>query len=1810
MDYMCPTKNFNLEMDLKILSINCQPGDVLIKFRGKYISDSEFDYHILQKEIQLVNKSSEDVDIGQFCLAQDKPHGVWHRGKILDKVNQKFEVVLIDQGDVIKVPSPQIASATGELFVLPPKVVNGIISNLLPLEEKWTSRAINYFTTLIGQQLHGVVKTFLPHQVILLEIPKVITYSVELSLAKYVDSGSFCLLVEILHKFPANSHGKQMPDLLQQKEVCSDVTLSIPDGLPHFKKILDHLRPEICVNTMEKIKISAAISPDRFFCHILSWQVELKKLTASMGTRYETAVKEESFTPSSFGVLCAAKRKDGLWYRGVIQKIVSCNDVKVWFIDIGSSETIPSSSMQGLQPEFLSLPMMAIPCALSLDNDHIESVRNAQLALFKEALMGHIVIAHIEDFRSEERLYSVSFYAKDFEFSSDCHLTNTQIPLFSPHSYISIAEPFIDEKCQSLALSETSTSFEMEYDDIVSYTSMKMDLESVYLAFVEYVINPSNFWIRIDESQKDFTEMMTEIAEKYNKCELTDMVLQNPKPGQLCCALYALDGHYYRAVVTGVLTSHISVYFIDFGNTETVPFYDVKMLLPQFRVLPALAICCTLAYVYPIDGVWTKFANDLFKQIVNGKALLCHVLAKQKCKYVVEMRLAESSKSSDIVRLLVQAGYAEFWKVDLNSNSVNLGCQSSNSNKKYKNSGKIKGTMSANICLTKDVCISLGALSSRLDPPEPKYSFCAPASKFTVSYKQQVFKPGAVLDVKCSHVDSPASFWCQLSNSGSKLSSLMDEMQNFYSSCDSLYQHGQGACAAKSSSTGKYYRAAVVKYISPHEVHVIFIDYGTTEKLLISELREIKPQFLKLEGQAFRCCLSQVFSPPSVHHEWSAEAQEDFKRLVQSTSDVMKCTIVAMFSSGSEDLCNAVNLETRFGNANKILMDKGHLILRENVLPVQLHTFCYSSFDLKVGSREDVYVTFIYNTGRFYCQLAKNEKIFNMLVKKVAKISETLKPVNNTHDVCLVKYFEDGIFYRAFTCPVESSSSFLAFFVDFGDSQLVKKSELLHIPENAHDLLFQPMQAIPCYLAGMKESLLTVEAKAWFGEQSVGKLLSMVVVARDNEGQLEVELYHGSTSINQEIQQLMGIKPTMTINKLNICEDSSTIKNHHSSDSIKSSPLDIMQKYIQSSCVEKSVENTNNKNHLCSRKLVKADDLPQIFLEADTTCVAYASHIDSPSSFFVQLAKQEEEILQLVEELNKMSFQVIDKQDIERGLVVVAQYPEDNAYYRAEIKDVLQDSLCVEFIDYGNVANVDSSCIFIIPEKFLTVPRLSLPVFLTGAHKLQSRTEWSKNVTKMFSEKVNGEKLACKFLRKHGRQWEVGIALEGKFLSEELIQSFECFSKQPATVTKDSVPKSDLDCPKSTSGETTVDKSIHGLRTKSLKPGLIEKVKNICLSDFGTFFITLDNFSEESELSLHIAAAVKQVGNQLLVKDILEGMVCLAKSEKMQEWLRASVEKLIPSTMEMAVFFVDHGAREVVNVDCAKMLSLEALSIPKQAIVCKWSGTEQIDESVLKAQLKVILQKEVQIIFLEFLESISAWKVEILVDGLLLLHYLQSVHSLADRKLEKTKSQSEVITSQIPRMNLKYLEVCNGIVSSFHDPSSFFVQLGDSVSIMDALLQLMQMPEDLTPIAYDFLKPGSPCLVQSFDKQEWSRAEIISINKDFILLYLIDHGVDKIIPYSDYGELRMIPAKLSCLPALTYHCTLYGVMPVDGNCWSKDTIRYCINFVQNKDLMILPIKSLGRNILEVCVYGQGNLAHNLVKKGLAKEQTDNPSISK
>ncbi|XP_025025808.1 tudor domain-containing protein 15 [Python bivittatus] len=1151
-----------LDVDVKITNIYYDPKDVLVKFQGQYNTDCEFDYHILQREIQQVPKVRDPVAVGEFCLAEDSDCGEWYRGRVIQKSHDIYEVFFVDNGKILTVHETHLASPIDELFQLPPKIVCGIFANVLPIEEKWTAKAFNYFLSLIGLQIKGHIQAVLPHQTFLLEVPKIANDMVEFRLGKLVDVDTFHLIVEMLTEFPHESHCKQMPDLLQQKYTRPGSLFCGAGIQPDIQPILSKLQPILSIGAVEKVKISVAVSPSKFYCQLLRQQVQLDKFTTDMSSYYETISKVKLPSRDNLGVLCAARRKNGQWQRGVIQQLLFDNKVKIWFMDFGNYEAVPSECILKLQPEFISVPMFSFPCALSCLSDQDGTVRHAQLEEFKEALLTQQVIsAHIDLFNGNEHLYYVTLRKCAFTLTSEyLSWENDVVPKHYPlyNTEVSCTDGNVQNSSVNSVLAEnvyntaqqSSHSFNQKDTHLlcspltIPCKRAEMKIDSVCVAFAVYVLNPSNFWVQTNDLLDEFEALMKKVADVYDRNEVNDNILENPEPGRLCCARYSKDMHFYRAVVRQVVDNNIDVYFLDFGNTETVPLFDVRILLPEFQELPALAMFCTLANAFPIEGIWIKKETDFFKTVVVGKPITLHVIAKQKDNYIVNVQCMNGSKQSDVLRLMVQAGCAEYWEVKQDpflkivSSQVHCSKKSKNTKKQSetvkqnnkvlipKNTGHNKKLLNTHV-VTKDNARIFPMWKSILSNKYGKM-FCK--TDRVECYKEYRFKPGSVFDVVCCHIISPGNFSCQIQNKLPKLNNMMEQLQNFYNTQKRPYESGKLACVVKYSTDGKWYRAVVLRHVSKTETDVMFVDYGNKERVLAKDLQDIHPNFLILERQAFRCCLNSVtesliFDP----YDWTAEICSDFRRFVSSSNGQLICSICALLFKTPNYLCYIVDLKTPFTSLRQFLFGSGHAQIysfecaRSLITSFSLCSFYYSSFNMEIGNEEEVYVTYIYSPTKFYCQLSRNGDERDKIFKNISEISQkTSHAIQiNAHSLCIAKYLEDGFFYRALASPMESSDYWPVYFVDFGNKQLVAKEELVPIPNNASELMFTPMQAIKCYLSDLKDVEIPSEIKVWFEKNYLGKELKAVIVSKESDGQFGMELYDGELQINGKIKDLL-----------------------------------------------------------------------------------------------------------------------------------------------------------------------------------------------------------------------------------------------------------------------------------------------------------------------------------------------------------------------------------------------------------------------------------------------------------------------------------------------------------------------------------------------------------------------------------------------------------------------------------------------------------------------------------------------------------------
>ncbi|DAA24499.1 TPA: tudor-like [Bos taurus] len=1027
-----------LNVDLTISHIECLPKDILVKFQGRNNIECEFDYHILQREIQHIQKGNNNVDIDDFCLVEERVSGEWQRGRVVEKKNELYTVLLIDRGEELRVDSTQVASACGNLFELPPRVTFGILANILPAGEKWSPKALNYFQSLVGLQVKGCVQAVLPLQMILLEVPNIISQVLELQLGRLIDGDSFRLIVEMVKEFP-----KQMPDSLHHKRPES--SLSNNDTLLDIQHVLDNLQPSLSVGSTESVKVSSALSPSKFYCQLIKWIPELENFTTCMTLHYDIISQGSGPTCDNFGLLCAARRRNGQWHRGILQQLLPNNQVRIWFMDYGSTETVPSVLVKKLKQDFILVPLFSFPCSLTCLHSPDRDTRKFQLSIFKQALLGQVVCAHLDGFNKDEHLYYVTLETQESTISSKCLLKTVGTQVLCPVSDSKIynrlratsasevnsfaVESFIANTKQSIdSLSKKDT---LKIDFPVKTVEMK--IEAAYIAFVVYVLNPSHFWVRTNEHQNEFQDIMKNINKYYDLCENDELILRNPEPGLFCCARYSKDRHFYRAVITEINGHKINVYFLDYGNTDSIPFFDVKILLPEFCELPALAMCCSLAHIFPVEDLWVKAAVDYFKKIVLNKEVLLQVIAKKDDKYT-----------------------------------------------------------------------------------------------------------------------SP-----------------------FTSAKEFLIRHGS----------------------------------------------------------------------------------------------VQYCTVSKPFPSS-----------------------------------VSLYSYCYSSFNIKVGSEEEIYISHIYSPQKFYCQLSRNNKDLEMIetkIREISYLSDCPKYNFSKMRLCIAKYVEDGLSYRALSMPTDSLSDILVYFVDFGNKQLVEESMLRAVSDEFPELLFTPMQAIKCFLSDLSDVDIPAEINNWFADKYFGKPLRAKILSREPDGQFGVDLYDGYQHINQKIKMLLHAKGKKH------CDQAQCVKKEHKTNENKKEAVALKVKWTACLKLQKTVL---QMPQVVSQKVGPVDNemkkggsngyegsvilqpsyqqlvsIPFEELKPGQLEKAEILHVSKSGTFYVKLSKNKKILSDLTvlitKEVRNPDF--LSVENIEKGLECLAKSKNTFQWYRSKVDKYVDEKVLVFLVDRG-----------------------------------------------------------------------------------------------------------------------------------------------------------------------------------------------------------------------------------------------------------------------------------------------------------------------------------------------------------------------------------------------------------------------------------------------------------------------------------------------------------------------------------------------
>lgn len=92
------------------------------------------------------------------------------------------------------------------------------------------------------------------------------------------------------------------------------------------------------------------------------------------------------------------------------------------------------------------------------------------------------------------------------------------------------------------------------------------------------------------------------------------------------------DGLWYRSIITAVRKDKmVDVTYVDYGNSDTVPLSNVRVLKEEFLNDPLQSILCSLVNVKPLHGTsWSEASVARFEALVLEKQLVAKIIKKGK----------------------------------------------------------------------------------------------------------------------------------------------------------------------------------------------------------------------------------------------------------------------------------------------------------------------------------------------------------------------------------------------------------------------------------------------------------------------------------------------------------------------------------------------------------------------------------------------------------------------------------------------------------------------------------------------------------------------------------------------------------------------------------------------------------------------------------------------------------------------------------------------------------------------------------------------------------------------------------------------------------------------------------------------------------------------------------------------------------------------------------------------------------------------------------------------------------------------------
>ncbi|NXV13727.1 TDRD5 protein, partial [Cepphus grylle] len=194
---------------------------------------------------------------------------------------------------------------------------------------------------------------------------------------------------------------KQPQDLEQSLLATLIMTPEIPPDAVQDRSLCS--LPPLETRCLVGVFVEFVVSPSQFYIHICSRETsdKLQDMMFEMRHCYSNKlVSDRYIMPESSvqpGQLCCVMVSKW-WYRVIIHRVISDQEVEVFYPDYGNLEIVRKSCLRFLKWCYLKLPAQAIPCSLAWVKPVEDAWSNAATLLFKKLCGSKLLVGIVDEY--------------------------------------------------------------------------------------------------------------------------------------------------------------------------------------------------------------------------------------------------------------------------------------------------------------------------------------------------------------------------------------------------------------------------------------------------------------------------------------------------------------------------------------------------------------------------------------------------------------------------------------------------------------------------------------------------------------------------------------------------------------------------------------------------------------------------------------------------------------------------------------------------------------------------------------------------------------------------------------------------------------------------------------------------------------------------------------------------------------------------------------------------------------------------------------------------------------------------------------------------------------------------------------------------------------------------------------------------------------------------------------------------------------------------------------------------------------------